>query len=122
MYVGTRPGPVGVIHELCISGVPGHKAHAVTRSLIASEPSGETMLVAGVPLPNNAADHNRVWRYDAARTELGVIFEGTLLAAEIDTVDNITASRTGEVFVAIRIRGLTPPRLSCRGCWGVGGA
>lgn len=43
---------------------------------------------------------NRVWRYDAARARLNVIFDGASAWAQIDTVDNITASQAGEVFVA----------------------
>ncbi len=43
---------------------------------------------------------NRVWRYDAARARLNVLFDGASANAQMDTVDNITASQAGEVFVA----------------------
>ena len=43
---------------------------------------------------------NRVWRYDAARARLAVIYSGDSVAAQLDNVDNITLSTSGEVFVA----------------------
>lgn len=42
---------------------------------------------------------NRVWRYDAARGRLEVMFDGSS-TAPLATVDNVTGSPAGEVFVA----------------------
>lgn len=44
---------------------------------------------------------NRLWRYDAARNRLGVVHSDPLTGISSGKVDNVTLSKSGDVFVAV---------------------